>query len=113
MTRTRSGMVVLATAVLGLGVLSNGAAPRALAQAPGAGGDRAGAVSSLAGAARAMDGSLMEGVAVSARAVGKSITTSVFTDPHGEYVFPPLEGGQYEIWAQAVGYETARARVTV
>ena len=51
----------------------------------------------------------MEGVAVSARAVDRSYTTSVFTDDRGEYVFPPLDSGRYEVWAQAVGYETTRA----
>jgi streptogramin lyase len=70
-------------------------------------------VSSLAGAARGADGMPLEGVAVSARAVDKSVTTSVFTDQRGEYVFPPLESGRYDTWAQAVGYETARAEVTV
>ncbi len=106
-------MLMLAVVALGLGALSSGAASQALAQAPGGAAGRAGAQSSLAGAARAMDGSAMEGVAVSARAVERSITTSVFTDEHGEYVFPPLPSGLYEVWAQAVGYETARAKVTV
>ena len=55
----------------------------------------------------------MEGVTVSARATGSSITTSVFTDADGEYFFPPLSEGQYKVWAQAVGYEAARTDVSL
>ena len=51
----------------------------------------------------------MEGVIVSARASDKSFTTSVFTDRQGNYVFPPLDAGQYKMWAQAVGFEAGRA----
>ena len=109
MTTTRIGLLLLAMTVLGL----SGRSSRVAAQSPGAGSGGARAVSGLAGAARAMNGGPLEGVVVSARAVGKSYTTSVFTDEHGEYVFPPLESGPYEIWAQAVGYETTRATVTV
>jgi streptogramin lyase len=45
--------------------------------------------------------------------VESNITTSVFTDERGEYVFPVLQSGSYEVWAQASGYETVRAKVTV
>ena len=110
MTNTRIGILALATVGLGLGASSSGAAPQDPAQAPGGGARPA---SSLTGTARTMDGSLLEGVAVSARAEGKSITTSVFTDGQGEYVFPGLDSGRYQVWAQAVGYETARAPVDV
>jgi streptogramin lyase len=99
MTRSGIGLVLLAASVLGLS-LPSGAAQQ-------------GAASNLTGVARAMDGRLMEGVVVSARAVEKSYTTSVLTDDRGEYVFPPLESGRYEVWAQAVGYDTARAQVGV
>ena len=44
----------------------------------------------------------MEGVTVSARATGSSITTSVFTDADGQYFFPPLSEGRHKVWAQAV-----------
>ena len=47
-------------------------------------------------------------VVVSARASGKSLTTSVFTDRQGNYAFPSLDAGQYRVWAQAVGFEAAR-----
>jgi len=102
-----------AMVVLGLSGRSSGAAPQARVQAPGAGDGRARAVSSVAGAARAMDGSPLEGVAVSARAVESAITTSVFTDERGEYFFPSLQSGSYEVWAQGTGYQTVRAKVTV
>jgi hypothetical protein len=55
------------------------------------------------------DGGPMEGVVVSARAPGKTFTTSVFTDRQGNYVFPSLDAGQYRLWAQAVGFDAARS----
>jgi streptogramin lyase/mono/diheme cytochrome c family protein len=55
----------------------------------------------------------LDGVAVSAHAPGTTITTSVYTDERGEYVFPPLRSGRYELWAQAVGYATGRATVSL
>ena len=113
MTTTRIGMLVPAIVVLSLVSLSSGAAPEARVQAPGEGSGSARTASSLAGAARAMDGAVLAGVAVSARAVESSVTTSVFTDERGEYIFPSLPGGQYDVWAQATGYETARASVAV
>ena len=99
MTRTRIRMLMVATVVLGVSLASGTAQERR--------------GSNLTGMARAMGGQPVEGVAVSARAADTSVTTSVFTDERGEYVFPPLEAGRYELWAQAVGYETARAQVTV
>ena len=113
MTTTRIERLMPAVVILGLSALSSGAAPPALDQAAPARGGGARAVSSLTGIARATDGSPLDGIAVSARALEKSITTSVFTDGRGEYVFPPLASGRYDVWAQAVGYETARAEVTV
>ncbi len=71
----------------------------------------------LAGTITAPTGEPMPGVAVSARAENKSLTTSVFTDEAGRYYFPPLapplEGGRYRVWAQAVGYEMASADVVL
>jgi len=55
------------------------------------------------------DGAAMEGVTVSARAADASFTTTVFTDQDGNYEFPPVDGGQYSIWAQAVGFEADRS----
>jgi streptogramin lyase len=53
----------------------------------------------------------MEGVTVSAAAVGGTITTSVYTDDQGRYYFPATLGGKYRVWAQAVGYQAARVDV--
>jgi mono/diheme cytochrome c family protein len=113
MARTRIGFLTPAAVVLGLSGLSIGAAPQAREQASVAAPGRSRVVSSLVGVARAVDGRALEGIVVSARALERSYTTSVFTDEQGEYVFPPLDGGQYEVWAQAVGFETARAKVSV
>jgi streptogramin lyase len=67
----------------------------------------------LTGTIRSAAGERMEGVTISARASGSSITTSVFTDAEGEYFFPPLSEGRYKVWAQAVGYEAGRTEVSL
>ena len=74
----------------------------------------ASSVGSLAGTVKSADGQPMEGVAVSARADGPTtITTTVYTNQEGRYMFPPLtspmERGQYHVWAQAVGFAAGRA----
>ena len=61
----------------------------------------------LTGTITSAAGEQMEGVTVSARQVGTTFTTSVFTDAAGEYYFPRLEAGAYKLWAQAVGYDAA------
>ena len=94
MTVRRTGLLV-ATLALALSAAFSGAA-----QSP---------KSSLTGRATAAAGTALEGVVVSARATGSNITTSVVTDGRGEYVFPPLDNGRYDVWAQATGYQTARA----
>ncbi len=63
----------------------------------------------LKGAVKSSDGRPLEGIAVSARASGKTYTTTVFTDEEGKYYFPAMPRGGYRLWAQAVGFETARA----
>jgi streptogramin lyase len=68
--------------------------------------------SSLLGTIRTPDGKPLNGVAVSARSTNQTFTTSVYTDDRGEYVFPNLSGGQYKIWAQAVGFTATSADVT-
>jgi len=65
----------------------------------------------LTGAIRSGSGEKMQGVTVSARLPGKTITTSVFTDADGEYYFPRMEPGKYKVWAQAVGFENGIADV--
>lgn len=58
----------------------------------------------LRGVVKAGDGKPLEGVAVSARAQGSTLTTSVWTNQRGEYSLPPLPDGAYRVWAQAVGF---------
>jgi virginiamycin B lyase len=52
---------------------------------------------------------------VSSRAVGGTVTRSVYTDERGEYVFPPFEApfapGAYKVWVQAVGFARTDADV--
>src|SRR5258705_10246702 len=63
----------------------------------------------LPGYVRSMDGAGMAGVVVSAKAPGGTITTSVYTDKSGLYSFSPMPKGSYRMWAQAIGYQTAKA----
>jgi streptogramin lyase len=67
----------------------------------------------LSGTITSAAGEKMDGVTVSAKEVGKTITTTVFTDETGAYVFPPLADGQYKVWAQAIGYETAKSDIAL
>src|SRR5215211_8273351 len=53
----------------------------------------------------------MGGVTVSAKADGGTITTTVFTDEAGGYYFPALATGKYRVWAQALGFETAKGEI--
>jgi streptogramin lyase len=65
----------------------------------------------LTGMAKSSSGEKMAGVTVSARVEGSSITTTVFTDDQGNYYFPPLHPGKYQVWAQADTFQTARGSV--
>ena len=65
----------------------------------------------LSGAIKSPAGEKMGGVTVSAKADGSTITTSVYTDGAGEYVFPPLPAGKYDVWAQAITFQTAKAAI--
>ena len=68
----------------------------------------------VSGTVASNTGEKMEGVIVSARADGQTITTSVYTDASGAYYLPPSTGkGNYQVWAQAEGFETARAAVSL
>jgi streptogramin lyase len=67
----------------------------------------------LAGTVKSDSGEKMSGVTVSAKAEGRTITTSVFTDQQGDYYFPAMAAGTYEIWAQADTFETAHAKVNL
>src|SRR6516162_58401 len=81
-----------------------------------------GAAMSLAAGANAADailsgtitsaaGEKLGGVTVSAKPVGGTVTTTVFTDANGEYYFPPLPAGKYRLWAQAICFQTVKAGV--
>ena len=67
----------------------------------------------IQGNIKSADGTPMEGVIVSARASDESFTTSVFTDQQGNYTFPPVDAGQYSMWAQAVGFSAGRSEFAV
>jgi streptogramin lyase len=60
----------------------------------------------LTGTVTSPSGETMGGVTVSAKAMGSTITTTVFTDESGNYYFPTLPAGKYRVWAQALSYET-------
>jgi hypothetical protein len=100
-----TGLTLAVAAVLAAAVPQGGRTPtNAVAPA---------SPSTLMGTIRASDGKPLDGVTVSARAREQTFTTSVFTDVQGEYVFPTLPSGVYQVWAQAVGFATARVDLTL
>src|SRR5215467_5303404 len=58
-------------------------------------------------------GQKLEGVLVTAQKAGSTIQTSVYTDQNGEYYFPAMEDGNYAVWAQTLGFETAKGNVAL
>jgi streptogramin lyase/mono/diheme cytochrome c family protein len=67
----------------------------------------------LSGQINSAAGQRLDGVTVSAKMVGSTITTSVYTDEQGMYYFPAMPEGQYQVWAQALGFERANADVNL
>jgi streptogramin lyase len=67
----------------------------------------------LSGRIASSSGQKLDGVTVSAKREGSTITTSVYTDAAGEYFFPPLPEGRYRVWAQALGFERASGSVAL
>src|SRR5439155_73924 len=65
----------------------------------------------LSGVISSPSGQKLEGVTVSAKLEDSTITTSVYTDETGRYYFPPMPAGKYRVWAQALGFETAKSSV--
>src|SRR5882672_180068 len=65
----------------------------------------------LSGVISSPSGQKLEGVTVSAKLDGSTITTNVYTDAGGSYYFPPMPAGKYRVWAQALGFETAKGSV--
>jgi streptogramin lyase len=65
----------------------------------------------LTGSIASASGQKLDGVQVSAKKEGSTITTSVYTDQNGDYFFPALPDGKYNVWAQALGFETSKGQV--
>jgi hypothetical protein len=67
--------------------------------------------SALTGKITSAEEGAMEGVLVSAKRAGSSITTTVVTNAQGQYSFPQgrLEPGKYSVWIRAIGYELPNA----
>jgi streptogramin lyase len=65
----------------------------------------------LTGSVASAAGQKLEGVLVSAKKEGSTITTNVYTDLNGEYFFPAMADGKYQVWAQTLGFKTARGAV--
>ena len=61
----------------------------------------------LSGRINSSDGAAIEGVLVSAKKAGSTITTTVVSDEQGQYRFPStkLTSGQYALQIRAVGYD--------
>src|SRR5258706_12691345 len=65
----------------------------------------------LTGAIASAAGQKLDGVVVSAKREGSTITTSVYTDATGNYYFPPMAAAKYNVWAQTLGFEQTKAQV--
>ena len=65
----------------------------------------------LTGSIASASGQKLEGVLISAKREGSTITTSVYTDQNGEYFFPAMADGKYQVWAQTLGFQTAKGAV--
>src|ERR1700692_3285651 len=67
----------------------------------------------LSGSVKSDTGAKLDGVTVSAKGVGQTITTSIFTDEDGNYYFPRIAEGKYLVWAQAEGFEGGKSNVSL
>ncbi len=94
---TRILVMVAIVGVLGAAVLINGSYADTQSSA------------ALAGQVTSAEEGAMEGVLVSAKKAGSTITTTVFTDEKGRYRFPAsrVEAGHYTIAIRATGYDLA------
>ena len=94
--RTR---VLLFTVTAGLALVLFQGMPLAHAQSP--------AAAALTGRVTSQEEGAMEGVVVSAKKDGSTITVSVVSDKQGVYSFPAnrLEPGHYSLKIRAVGYD--------
>jgi hypothetical protein len=64
----------------------------------------------LSGAITSPSGRKLEGVTVSAKLEGSTITTSVYTDTAGDYFFPPLPAGKARSTSPPRGERISRCR---
>ena len=73
---------------------------------------RAQTPSALTGQVTSGEEGPMEGVLVSAKKAGSTVTITVVSDAQGHYSFPAakLEPGQYSLRIRAVGYDLDRPR---
>ena len=94
----KSALIGIATGVMA-GVCSLLPSPVHAAQVP--------APAALSGRVSSQEEGEMEGVLVSARKQGSTVTVTVVSDAQGRYSFPRnrLEPGQYSLHIRAVGYE--------
>src|SRR5215471_14023611 len=67
----------------------------------------------LTGTITSASGEKLGGVTVSAKQEGSTISTHVYTDEAGNYYFPPLPAGKYQVLAQALSFETAKTDVSL
>jgi virginiamycin B lyase len=70
------------------------------------------AQAALSGVVSSSEEGAMEGVLVSAKKEGSTITTTVVTDAQGRYGFPSarMEAGKYTISIRAIGYKLAESK---
>ncbi len=71
------------------------------------------ATGGLSGTVKSVEGKPLEGIGVSARGMSDTFTTTVYTDESGRYAFPPMNAGQFKVWAQAVTFETSSAEANL
>src|SRR5436853_2451554 len=95
MTKMRSMLLASAAAVVALGVAGTAQAADQI----------------LSGAITSATGQKLGGITVSAKRDGSNITTNVYTDETGNYYFPAMTAGKYRVWAQGLGFETAKGEV--
>src|ERR1700726_4681391 len=62
----------------------------------------------LTGSITSASGQKLEGVQISAKKEGSTITTSVYTDQNGDYFFPTMADGKNQVWAQALRVQTTK-----
>lgn len=62
----------------------------------------------IAGHIKNTKGRPIIGATISLKQDGSNITTTVFADENGEFIFPPLSDGAYHLWAQGWIYQTKK-----